>query len=134
MDAAERKLSSLDKLPFRDPSLEFEIQMLRTRYQILRRNYTKAFTLVDGLLAQQKVREGDIDQHARLLTAKAKIFAEAGRPEKGFSYAIRAVDMAARARILPAVWEAVGALGIVLNAISEFQAAADLVDAVIPQV
>lgn len=134
MDAAEHTLSLLEKLPFSDPSLSFEIDILRTRYLILRQSYTKAFTLVESLSAQRKDHVADVYQTIRLLLVKARLFAEVGRAEKGFSSAVRAVNIGVTAKIRPAVWEAVCALSTALNAIGEFQASGELLDAVIPQV
>ena len=67
------------------------------------------------------------------MTLKAKIFAAAGQPERGFSAAVRAASTAMRARILPALWDAVGALAGILNELEEYRAANELLAAIMPQ-
>ena len=62
------------------------------------------------------------------------MFAKAGLPTKGFSIALRAASSAQRAMVLPVMWEAVGALCVILIDLSEFAAARSLVDAIMPQV
>jgi anaphase-promoting complex subunit 5 len=70
----------------------------------------------------------------KLLTLKARLFAKAGLPTKGFSIAMRAASSAQRAMIMPAMWEAIGALCVILIDLGEFGAARSLVDAIMPQV
>ncbi|CAC9885498.1 unnamed protein product [Aureobasidium pullulans] len=47
---------------------------------------------------------------------------------------MRAASSAQRAMIMPAMWEAVGALSVILIDLGEFGAAKSLVDAIMPQV
>ena len=68
------------------------------------------------------------------MTLKAQIYNQAGIPQKGFSIAIRAASLAYKARLLPALWEAVGALCQILNSLKEFNATSRLLRAIMPQV
>ena len=70
----------------------------------------------------------------KLLILKARLFAKAGLPTKGFSIAMRAASSAQRAMIMPAMWEAIGALSVILIDLGEFDAARSLVDTIMPQV
>ena len=70
----------------------------------------------------------------KLLILKARLFAKAGLPTKGFSIAMRAASSAQRAMVMPAMWEAIGALSVILIDLGEFDAARSLVDAIMPQV
>lgn len=78
--------------------------------------------------------EADIMQRAKLLTLKARIYDKAGIPQKGFSVALRAAGLAYKARVLPALWEAIGAVCRVLISLKEFEAASKLLESIIPQV
>ena len=73
-------------------------------------------------------------QRISMLLAKAELFGKVGKPERGFSIALRAASVAFKARIMPCLWLAVGVLANILNSIGEFDAAARLLHAVIPQV
>lgn len=90
--------------------------------------------LLEGLSARLTEDDADIYQHVKLMTLKARIYDEAGIPQKGFSVALRAASIAHRAKLLPALWEAVGALCAVLNSLMEFSAAAKLLEGIMPQV
>ena len=69
-----------------------------------------------------------------MLLAKAELFGKAGKPERGFSVALRAASVSFKARLMPCLWAAVGVLSNILNSIGEFEAAKRLLNAVIPQV
>lgn len=68
------------------------------------------------------------------MTLKARILDKCGRPEKGFSIAVRAATIAHRAKLLPALWDAVGAVSNVLISLKEFAAAGKMLDSIMPQV
>jgi anaphase-promoting complex subunit 5 len=76
----------------------------------------------------------DLAQTLHLLTLKAGIFAAAGKPEKGFSIAVRAASRAERAGLVPVLLEALAALAEILNKVGEFAAAREIVEAALPQV
>jgi len=76
----------------------------------------------------------DLAQTLHLLTLKAGVFAAAGKPEKGFSIAVRAASRAERAGLVPVLLEALTALAEILNKVGEFGAARATVEAALPQV
>ena len=76
----------------------------------------------------------DLAQTLHLLTLKAAVFAAAGKPEKGFSIAVRAASRAERAGLVPVLLEALAALAEILNKVGEFVAAKELAEAALPQV
>ena len=78
--------------------------------------------------------EADIHQSIKLMTLKARIYEEAGIPQKGFSVALRAASCAHRAKLLPALWEAVAMVCAVLNSFAEFNASVKMLESIIPQV
>lgn len=65
---------------------------------------------------------------------KAQLFDKCGVPLKGFSVAIRAANIAYRARLLPALWQAISAVANVLVHLREFEAATKLLGAIMPHV
>jgi hypothetical protein len=93
-------------------------------------NLPKAYQKVFSLLAENL----DLAHTLHLLTLKAAVFAAAGKPEKGFSIAVRAASRAERAGLLPVLLEALAALAEILNKVGEFGASRDLAEAALPQV
>lgn len=89
------------------------------------------------VLAKEKstddLTHADISHRIRLLILKANVWARAGRPSKGFSIALRAASSAHRALLPPALWEAVASLATIFLDLGEFEAAKDLVEAILPQ-
>jgi anaphase-promoting complex subunit 5 len=81
-----------------------------------------------------KEEGGDVMQRVCMLLAKAELFGKAGKPERGFSVALRAASVSFKARLMPCLWAAVGVISNILNSIGEFEAAKRLLNAVIPQV
>jgi anaphase-promoting complex subunit 5 len=90
----------------------------------------KAYLKISALLAEKL----DLAHTLHLLTLKAAVFAAAGKPEKGFSIAVRAASRAERAGLLPVLLEALAALAEILNKVGEFGASRDLAEAALPQV
>jgi len=76
----------------------------------------------------------DIAQRLHFLVLKARVFAAGGKATKGFSIALRAASTAERYRLIPVLLEALTALAVILNDISEFEAARDIVEATLPAV
>ena len=101
---------------------------------IRRGDYSKAMEILEDLATRLNDQEADIYQRVKLMTLKAHIYDKAGIPQKGFSVALRAASLAHRAKLLPALWEAVGRVCAVLLSLSEFSAAAKLLESIMPQV
>lgn len=76
----------------------------------------------------------DILAQIRLLCFKARILEKTGLPQRGFSLAMRAASIAHRCRVLPGLWEAIGVLATVLLSMREFEAAAEMMESIMPQV
>ena len=112
----------------------FTIVTLEIDLHIRRQNFPKALAVLEKLATKLNDDEADIAQRIKAMTLKARIFDKAGTPQKGFSLALRAASLAHRIILLPALWEAVGALCRVLVSIREFEAAAKLLESIMPQV
>lgn len=132
--AAEHTLLQL-RAPL-NPSQEllFSISVLEIDLHVRRGDHTRAMELLEGLATKLNDEEADIYQRIKLMTLKARILDKAGIPQKGFSVALRAASLAYHARLLPALWEAVGAICAILNSLKEFEASAKLLESIMPQV
>lgn len=108
--------------------------MLEIEYLHRTLNYSEALTRIEELASQTEKDGSDVSHRLRLLTAKALHFHKCRRPQKGLSLALRATTAAYRARIMPALWEATGALALAMVGIEQFDYAGELLDAVIYQV
>lgn len=120
--------------PGADPELTFQIAMLEVDYLVRRGSFAKAFEKIEDLADEREKQDADVHQRIRLLVAKAILFAKCGRPQKGLTLALRATTAAYQCKIIPALWEAVGTLALVLISINQFHTAAQLLNSVIPQV
>lgn len=135
LDGAEYLLSQLlqSKSEDLEPDLRFVMDSLHIDSLIRRGDLPAAFDKVDGLISSLQDEDKDISIRIRLLLAKARLFDLAGRPQKGFTISMRAAGLAWRARLLPELWQATGAVANVLTSLSEFGAAARLLAAAIPR-
>lgn len=101
---------------------------------VRRRDFSKAMSILENFASKLNDEEADVAQRIKIMTLKASIFDRAGIPQKGFSVALRAANLAHRALLLPGLWEAVGVVGRILISIKEYAAAAKLLESIMPQV
>ncbi|OMP88746.1 Anaphase-promoting complex subunit 5 [Diplodia seriata] len=130
--AATHLLDALRAFRPTDPEVLYQLATLEVDALTRRGDFAAAFVRVDELAADLKAEDADVYQRVHLLTLKAALFAKAGIPEKGFSIAMRASSAAHRARLWPALWEALAAVQAILVELGEFRAARRLGDAVAP--
>ena len=116
-----------------DSDLAFEIHMLNIDYLLRRTDYSAALTKIEELAKDQKEEKDDINLRVRLLTMKAFLLSKAGRTQRGFSIAVRAASVAWRARLIPSLWSAMGAIANILTSLAEFQASSEILISVIPR-
>jgi anaphase-promoting complex subunit 5 len=116
-----------------DPDLNFEISVLHIEYLVRRTDFSAALGKIEKLAAEMKEDGADISLRVKLLTMKALIQDKCGRPQKGFSVAVRAASIAWRARLLPGLWGAMGAIANILTSLSEFHASSRILVAIIPR-
>ncbi|KAK7537265.1 anaphase-promoting complex subunit 5-domain-containing protein [Phyllosticta citribraziliensis] len=138
--SAENLLRRLRSSQPSDPTLQFDLFLLEIEHLVHNMGaYSAALQRVEAAAAELKRENqqlhggGDIYRRIQLLILKAALFAHAGHPLKGFSAAMRAAASAHRAKLWPALWEALAVVEGALVAMGEFEAAARLGDAVIPQ-
>ena len=119
-------------MPGRDVS--FSISLLEIDLHIRRSDFPTAFALLEKLATKTSEGEADVFHHIKIMILKARIYDKAGITQKGFSVAVRAAVLAHEARVLPALWEAIGAVSRVLISLKEFDAAVRLLESVMPRV
>lgn len=132
--AAKQVLSQLRTGAKLDSDLTFSVSILEIDLVIRRQDYPTAMELLEKLATNLNDQDADVFQRVKLMVLKARIYDKAGTPQKGFSVALRAASMAYKAHVLPALWEAVGAVSCVLISLREFEAAAKLMASIMPQV
>ncbi|KAK4183210.1 putative anaphase-promoting complex subunit 5 [Podospora australis] len=136
LPAADALLSQLLQTGPEDlePDMVFVIDTLHIEALIRGQDFEQAFIKVDRLLGELREDNRDIALRIRLLLTKAHLFDCVGRPEKGFTIAMRAASMSWGALIVPLLWQSMSAIANILNALGEFDAAAKLIISVLPRV
>jgi anaphase-promoting complex subunit 5 len=134
LDGAQRLVDQLLSTELDERELSFEVHMLHVDLLLRRQAYTVALAKIEELATMSREENRDISFRVRLLVQKAFVFEKCGRPQKGFSIAVRAASIAWQARLLPALWLSMGAISNILVQLKEFDAAAEILAAVLPQV
>ncbi|SLM38451.1 Tetratricopeptide-like helical domain [Lasallia pustulata] len=117
-----------------NPEINFTLALLEIDLLTRRGDYSTAMGMLEKLSTRLNDEAADIYQRVKVMTLKARLLDKAGIPQKGFSVALRAASLAHKARLLPALWEAVGAVSRVLISLDEFEASAKLLASIMPQV
>ncbi|KAK2819988.1 hypothetical protein FQN49_007831 [Arthroderma sp. PD_2] len=132
--AAEHILTQLEGASPPDPEVSTTLNLMKVDLLMREGDYEAALSTVDQLAQSIHQENFDIATQINLLIAKARIFDKTGQPERGFSLAMRAAKIAHRSRVLLGLWDAIGALCVILMSFREFSAAMELLESVMPQV
>ncbi len=132
--AAERLLSQLLAQEPCEPDVVFEMHVFELELLMRQGSYPIALEKLEHMISTVNDEDADVLTRLRLLILKAQLFSRCGVPLKSFSAAMRATSVAWRARLLPALWEALMAVANILLHLREFEAAAKLLHAILPQV
>ncbi|KAI1405130.1 anaphase-promoting complex subunit 5-domain-containing protein [Hypoxylon fuscum] len=135
LDGADLLLSQLlqSKNEDLEPDLNFVIDSLHIEFLVRRGRCDEAFVKVEKMITSLRNDNKDIGLRVRLLLLKAELLDKSGRPQKGFSIAVRAAHVAWRARLMPYLWPAMGAIANILTSLGEFEPAIQLLTAVLPR-
>ncbi|KAK5136177.1 hypothetical protein LTR08_004014 [Meristemomyces frigidus] len=118
---------------FGDPELDFEISQMEIELLLKRQELERALRIVNAHSRRLKgLASADVAHRLHYLVLKAKIFATSGQAIKGFSIALRTASTAARVFLMPTLLEALSVLAAILNDLSEFGAARDVLEAALP--
>lgn len=133
LDSADQLLLQLLQCRGGGADISFELNILHIELMIQRGDYDNALCRVEEISSGFKREGEDILFRLKLLNMKALLFNKCGRPQKGFSVAVRAATVAWRAHLLPPLWEAIGIIASVLTSLYEFSAASRILTTVIPR-
>ncbi|KAK2007007.1 anaphase-promoting complex protein [Colletotrichum eremochloae] len=135
LDGAEQLLSQLlqSKKDDLEPDMAFVVDFLHIDWLTRRGDLQAAFNKVEDLLAATRDDKRDIALRVRLMLIKVHLYDKCGRPQRGFTIAMRAASMAWRARLVSCLWQAVGAIANILTSLGEFEAASQLLTAILPR-
>lgn len=135
LDSAAGLLSQLLQAKPDDLEMDmvFVVDSLQIEILMRRNDLQAAFAKVEELIAATKDQDKDVAMRVRLLLWKATLYDKAGRPQRGFTIAMRAASIAWRARLMALLWQSIGGVATILVALEEFDAAAKLMIAVIPR-
>ena len=131
--AAEHLLAQLRAGPT-NLEMSFLLCLLQIDLCSRREDYSTSISLLEKLSTKLNEEEADIYHRVKVMIIKARLLDRAGITQKGFSIALRAASLAHNARLLPALWEAMGAVSRVLISLEEFEAAGKLLESIMPQV
>jgi anaphase-promoting complex subunit 5 len=109
------------------------ISEVRLQYLIGRGRHEAAFSALEDLSLTLKEDGADLSHRISVLNLKAHLLWKAGQCERGFSVALRAASVSFKARLMPKLWLAAAQMCANLNALGEFEAAARILHALIPQ-
>jgi anaphase-promoting complex subunit 5 len=130
---ADQLLSQLIQCRGGDPDLAFELSLLKIDALMRRSDYSRALSKIESLAKELKEDGEDLYYRVKLLILKAILFDRCGRPQKGFSVAVRAATIAWRARLMPTLWQAMGTIANILTSLEEFEASSRVLTSVIPR-
>jgi anaphase-promoting complex subunit 5 len=117
-----------------DLDLSFQISLQRIDYLQRTGSFDLAWTAIEDLAAELRADDADVYQRIHVMVLKALLCGKTGRPQKGFTVAMRAARAAWQARLVPALWEAWGAVANILGALREYDAERRVIAAILPQV
>ncbi|KAI1211931.1 anaphase-promoting complex subunit 5-domain-containing protein [Annulohypoxylon truncatum] len=135
LDGAELLISQLlqSKNEDLEPDLAFVVDSLHVECLVRRGILDQAFVKVEKMISELRDENKDIALRIRLLLLKAELLDKCGRPQKGFTIAVRAANVAWRARLIPYLWPAIGAIANILTSLGEFEPAIQLLNAILPR-
>lgn len=135
LDGAEYLLSQIvqSKPDDLESDLVFVVESLQYELLTRRGDLQAASAMVERLIADTSEQNKDVAIRARLLLMKAQLFEKAGRPQRGFSIAMRAANLAWKVRLMNLLWQSIGVVSNILISLEEFEAAEKLLLVVIPR-
>ncbi|KAJ1335721.1 anaphase-promoting complex subunit 5 [Microdochium nivale] len=116
-----------------EADLGFVIDNLHIDHLVRRGDMQGAFEKLETLIAELRDENKDVALRVRLLLLKAELLDRSGRPQKGFTVAVRAANVAWRARLVPYLWPSIGAIANILSSMGDFEPATELLEAVLPR-
>lgn len=116
-----------------EPDTAFLIDAMHIDYLSRSGSLQAAFEEVNRLTLKLQDENRDVALRVKLLLLKVSLLDKCGWPQRAFSTAVRAANIAWRARLIPCLWQAIGAVSNILVSLAEFDAAVQLLVAVLPR-
>lgn len=132
--AADHVLAQLRADPGLDRDLRFKVDLHEIDIKLRRGDIPLAMELLEQIADTLNEEQADIYCRIKVMTLKARIYDQAGSPQKGFSVALRAANLSYKCKLLPCLWEAVNAISAILNSLAEYEASIKLLESIVPQV
>lgn len=135
LDGAEQLLGQLlqSKHDDLEPDMSYVVDLLQVDCLTRRGDFQSAYEKIDDMLSNLRNEEKDVAIRIRLLLWKVHLLDRCGRPQRGFTMAMRAASLSWRARLIPYLWQSNGAIANILVSMGEFEAASQLLNAIIPR-
>lgn len=103
-------------------------------FTIRQGDYGRALRMVEQAAHCMQPENFDVYLQIELLCFKARILERSGHPQRGFSLAMRAANIAHRSKVLFGLWESICTLAAILLSLREFDATEELVESIMPQI
>ncbi|CAI6095161.1 unnamed protein product [Clonostachys chloroleuca] len=116
-----------------DPDVAYMIEMMHVDLLVRKGELQEAFERVDATMARLHKQDCDKALRIRLMLCKVSLLDKCGRPQRAFSMAMQASSYALKARLLPLLWQSMGAVANMLVSRGEFGAASKLLRVAIPR-
>uniref|UniRef100_A0A8H7K242 Anaphase-promoting complex subunit 5 n=1 Tax=Bionectria ochroleuca TaxID=29856 RepID=A0A8H7K242_BIOOC len=121
-----------------DPDVAWMIELMHVDLLVRRGSLQEAFARVDGIMARlHRLDDDDCSSdkalRIRLMLCKVSLLDRCGRPQRAFSMAMQASSHALKARLLPLLWQSMGAVANLLVSRGEFGPASRLLRVAIPR-
>ncbi|KAJ9312285.1 hypothetical protein DTO271D3_7443 [Paecilomyces variotii] len=134
IESAESLLSQLQSIQLPDVDISSNLTLLEIELSGRKGDYGHALQLVEDAAQPSQEENFDILAQVKLLCLKVQFLIKIGQPHRGLSLAVRATSIAHRSRVLAGLWEALCALASVLLHLEEFEACAEIVESIMPQI
>lgn len=131
--AVEHILSQLQAVQLLDFDMRLLLAFNSIEFTIRQGDYGRALRMVEQVAHSMQPENFDIHSQVKLLCLKAQILGRSGHPQRGFSLAMRAANIAYGSKILADLWESICTLAMVLLSLREFEATGKLVESIMPQ-
>ncbi|KAI2786638.1 hypothetical protein POX_g09026 [Penicillium oxalicum] len=132
--AVEHILAQLQAIQSLDLDMRLLLAFYTIEYTLRQGDTSRALRMVEQAADSIQPENFDVHSQIKLLCLKARILEKTGHPQRGFSLAMRAASIAYRSKVLFDLWEAICTLAAVLLSLREFEATAELIESIVPQI
>ncbi|KAJ5118608.1 hypothetical protein N7526_010245 [Penicillium atrosanguineum] len=132
--AVEHILSQLQAVQLLDFDMHLLLAFHTIEHTLRQGDHGRALLMLEQAAHSMQPENFDVHSQIRLLCLKSRILEKSGQPQRGFSLAMRAANIAHRSKVLFDLWESIVTLSAILLSLREFDAANELVQSIMPQI